>query len=307
MTTLQSYIDQVRDLVRDPNNNFWSDTQITSYVNRARKQVAKEAQCVRILPPSTAYVLSIAVTAGGSGYTTATVTISDPDATGQNYTTATATATVLAGAVTAIAVVVAGTGYVDTPTVTIDGDGTGATATATLSPHVATVSSQETYAFSTFNAVIQSLVPGAGDVLGVQSIAVSWGAMKPTLDRTDWTSLQAYARSYNLGFMNYPKVWAQYGQGANGTVYLWPIPSLVSQMDVDCYCSVADLSASQTVDLIPEPWDQPVVYYAAYFCYMNAQRKTDAGMAKGEYERLIREGRSAVSPPAWVPSMYGSY
>jgi hypothetical protein len=74
-------------------------------------------------------VASIAVGAGGSGYTTApTVTL-----TGGGGTGATATATVGSGAVTSFTVTDPGSGYTTAPTVTLTGGGgTGATATATL-------------------------------------------------------------------------------------------------------------------------------------------------------------------------------
>lgn len=74
-------------------------------------------------------VSGIAVSAGGSGYsTTPTVTIAGGGGTG-----ATATATVSGGVVTAITVVTAGTDYASVPTVTLSGGGgSGATATASL-------------------------------------------------------------------------------------------------------------------------------------------------------------------------------
>ncbi|MFQ6522735.1 hypothetical protein NOR93_12130 [Klebsiella pneumoniae] len=73
---------------------------------------------------------SIAVTAGGSGYTTApTVTISGGGGTG-----ALATATVSGGAVTKISVLYKGFGYTTAPTIAISGGGgTGATAAGTVS------------------------------------------------------------------------------------------------------------------------------------------------------------------------------
>lgn len=72
-------------------------------------------------------VTAIAVSAGGTGYTTApTVTI-----TGGGGTGATATATIALGAVTGIVMTNFGTGYTSAPTVTITGGaGTGATAGA---------------------------------------------------------------------------------------------------------------------------------------------------------------------------------
>jgi hypothetical protein len=73
-------------------------------------------------------VLSVAVTNGGTGYTTApTVSF-----TGGAGTGATATATVSGGAVTAVTITVAGTGYTSAPTVGFGTPGTGATATATI-------------------------------------------------------------------------------------------------------------------------------------------------------------------------------
>jgi hypothetical protein len=74
-------------------------------------------------------VSSIAVTNGGSGYTTATVTVAQSTS---NFIAATATATLSGGVVTAITVTSSGSGYYAAPTVTITGNGTGATATATL-------------------------------------------------------------------------------------------------------------------------------------------------------------------------------
>lgn len=73
---------------------------------------------------------SIAVTAGGSGYTSApTVTISGGGGSG-----ALATATVSGGAVTKISVLYKGFGYTSAPTVTISGGGgSGATATGAVS------------------------------------------------------------------------------------------------------------------------------------------------------------------------------
>lgn len=91
---------------------------------------------------NTTGVNTIAVTNGGSGYTTATVTISNPPGPtpGVLWETATATATISGGAITGITITNPGAGYSmnygekdfhDTIRVTITGDGTGATAEVT--------------------------------------------------------------------------------------------------------------------------------------------------------------------------------
>lgn len=76
-------------------------------------------------------ISSIAVAAGGSGYTSApTVTVSGGGGSG-----ATATATVSSGAVTSVTVTGAGSGYTSIPTVSFSGGGgTGANASASLAP-----------------------------------------------------------------------------------------------------------------------------------------------------------------------------
>jgi hypothetical protein len=74
----------------------------------------------------TGTVTSVAVTAGGSGYTTASVLFSGGGATTQ----ATAEAVISSGVITKINITSPGSGYTSAPTVAISGAGTGATATA---------------------------------------------------------------------------------------------------------------------------------------------------------------------------------
>lgn len=301
---LATYIQSVRDCLRDDAGNFYSNTQITRWVNRARQQVAKVGQCVRILPPSLGSLLSVTVTSGGSGYvSTPTVTVSDPDGNALTNVTAEATATIGGGQVTAIAVTVAGDGYAAVPTVTIDGGGgTAATAMAVLSPHIVTASSQERYTFASINAVIQALNPGAGDLLAIQSVSVSQGAMKPTLDYMPFSAFQAYLRSYPY-LRTWPTVWSMYGQGSLGNFYLYPVPVQVTQMDLDCYCSARDLSDVQTDDVIPDPWAEAAVFYAAHLAYLYGQRPDDARMMIAQYEAKVLEARVA-SDVGRIPTFY---
>lgn len=302
---LQSvYLTALRDFLHDPNDRFSSATQKKRWINSARKDVARDTQCIRALPRSSGTVLSIAVTGGGSGYTAATVEISAPDAQGIPVTQATATATVAAGAVTVITVVIAGVGYMTAPTVTIDGDGTGATATATISTYLATVAGQETYLFSAASTVLGTpTANGIGQVIGVQSVSVAWGALKPTLDYLDWSGFQAYCRSYNILSQNYPAVWSQYGSGVGGKAYLWPIPSLQSPMEMDCYCWPVDLVDDTTPDALPDPWGDAVQFRAGWYAYQNAQRREDKQFADQQYKQYLADNRSGTTP-ARVPSFY---
>ena len=45
--TLQGYITQVRRLLHDLNGQYWSDTELTDYINDARNRVCKDTRCLR--------------------------------------------------------------------------------------------------------------------------------------------------------------------------------------------------------------------------------------------------------------------
>ena len=108
-------------------NNPQNIDQVVSAAN-ATATPGKNAGDQRIAGPG-GYVASIAVTAGGSGYTSApTVSFSGGGGSG-----ATATATVSGGAVTGITITSPGSGYTSAPSVSFSGgSGSGATATATI-------------------------------------------------------------------------------------------------------------------------------------------------------------------------------
>lgn len=167
-----------------------------------------------------------------------------------------------------------------------------------------TVASQQIYPFSTVNTLITAANPGVSGIAYVRQIAVSWGGMKPALVYKPWTSFNAELLSYATTVQGFPIAWSQYGQGAAGTVYLWPTPSSAQPMDWDCVCYPIALASDATVDAIPAPFDGAVQYYAAYLAYLFAQRGQDAEQMKQRYQaRLINSRR--VSGPMMTVNPYG--
>ena len=302
---LNSYITDTQDLLHDPNATYYTTASLTRYINRARGRIASKGQCVRQLL-SGGTITSITGAPSGSGYAgTATVTISGS---GQQ---ATATATIGGGQIATVTLVNGGWGYITGSTTTVtaagSGGGTNATLTAVIDNSLTTVPGQEVYQFSTAN-VLAALTPGVKSVLGVISVACAWGAnaaMKPILQPTIWSEFQAYYRAYNNGMQNYPTIWSQYGQGVNGSIYVWPYPSQYSQMDWDCYCMPVDLADDTTPEAIPYPWTEAVKYYAANLAYRDAQRFDDSKQMLAEYEQTMKEARSSSETP-FVPDYYSS-
>jgi hypothetical protein len=305
MSQLSSYVYATRDLLNDPGGLFWTSAQVNTYVNRARKKVAIDTLCIRSLPPSTGSIATAVPGAAGSGYTSPpTVTISAPD--GPNGgTQAVITANAPAGgAITGYTIVTPGTGYVAPPVVTVSGGGgANATCVVTLTALVSTVTGQEIISMASMTPALQLGTPGVLSAIGILSISASWGAMKPTLNYASWGEFQAKYRAYNVGNNNYPEVWAQYGRGATGLIYLWPIPAQNVALEVDCICLPIDLVSDATVDVIPDPYSDAVPYYAAHLAYLNAQRKDDAEFTRQSYLNRLMELGPAVIPP-YAPSAY---
>ena len=49
MTTLSNYITSTRRLLHDSNSNFWTDAELTDYINSGRSRVAADTGCTRAL------------------------------------------------------------------------------------------------------------------------------------------------------------------------------------------------------------------------------------------------------------------
>lgn len=299
---LSAYVTNVRDVINDPNIAYYPAASLQRWINRARTKTAKDSECIRLLTPYTASVTGFVQGATGSGYVAPTVTLTGPDAiAGPNYVTATATATLTGDQVTAVNVANPGSGYQLPPTVTIsDAAGAGAAYTATLGPHWTTAAGVELYQFTAATTSLNNA--GVKAVIDILGISVAYAGTKPTLMQTDFATLQAMARSFGMGQM-YPGVWAKYGQGEAGSFYLYPTPSSVYGMEADCVCTPADLTSDSSPDLIPDAWNEPVFYYAAYLAYQFAHRMDDSKAMLGEYQRLLASAR-ANTGAVIIPSLY---
>jgi hypothetical protein len=48
---LTAYITQVRRLLHDPSGQYWSDSELTDYINEARNRICKDTRCLRTYIP----------------------------------------------------------------------------------------------------------------------------------------------------------------------------------------------------------------------------------------------------------------
>lgn len=145
-----------------------------------------------------------------------------------------------------------------------------------------TLQGVEKYSFGYALPFLKQTTQGVRGVLDVNSVSVSWGGIRPSLNWMPWEDLQAYARSYNFLVTSYPFVWSSFGSGNKGQVWLFPIPTILNgelsspggqgEMEWDCSCFPSPLYTDSDYEAIPEPFTTAVKFYAAHLAFLGSQR-----------------------------------
>lgn len=304
---LFEYLKQVQRLMRDGNQTQFNPQDLIEYVNRARRQVAIQAQCIRVIPPTAGQIQTITVTNGGSGYIAPTVTITGPDSPSgaiiyPNGAQALAHATVVAGVITDIQVDFGGDGYFQPQVFITDAHGTGATTTVQTTPINITAMGQEIYSFA--DIPLQNF-PGVKGVLNVRSISVIFANWRYSCLRYPFQQYQAYIRRYPQNYQYVPEVFAQVGDGSAGKLFGYPIANGAYRMEFDCICLPIDLLTDDSVEAIPEPWTDAVPFLACYYAYLELANLNAARFYKGEYDNFVSRYSAGARPGAVSVNPYG--
>ena len=166
-----------------------------------------------------------------------------------------------------------------------------------------TIAGQERYPYSFANSFVQSQNAGVKGVVDVYNVAVSWGGNKPAMSWMPWQDLQAYARSITNGTTSYPVVFSKYQEGESGQVWLFPVPSIATEMEWDCSCVPEPLVNDTTPEAIPQPYTNAVRFYAAKLAYFSSQRFGMADIMEEEFQKHMMTDAAAVNTGA-VPNYY---
>lgn len=305
--TLNTHLRQVQRFLRDSRQEKLNPEDLIDYINIARREVAMRSACLRILPPISGAVKTATLVSGGSGYTAPVATISAPDSPSGTLpypagAQATAVATQILGSVVSVDISFGGAGYFQ-PTVTItDPTGNGASAVLTTTLNNTLNASQEVYPFS---GIDLSLFPGIESIFLVRSVSIIFSSYRYSIPIYSFSSYQALIRKYAGNTYQYvPTFGAQFGQGASGSLYLYPPPSQTYQMEWDCGCLPQDLLDDQSVEIIPDPWTDAVPYFAAHLCYLELQNGNAARMYDDLFnQRMLRFG--GYARPGRAINQYG--
>lgn len=308
MTSLFDYLKQAQRFIHDAKQESVDPYDLIDYCNRARREVAMRAQCLRILTPISGGLVGASVSVGGFSYTNPTVSITAPDFPSGNLpfpngAQATGNAVQIGGTISAVNIDYGGAGYF-MPEITInDPTGQGAEIVPLLSYINQTNLGQEVYPFS---SVDLSSFPGVDSIFSIKSVSFIYANYRYSLPCYSFSVYQASIRSYPFQYQWVPTVCSQFGQGTNGSFFMYPIPSEPYQMEWDSLCLPSDLTSDQDFEALPKPWTEAVPYFMAHLSFLELQNMNYAtGYLKlfdefvNRYSTYARPGRATTPYGRW--------
>lgn len=278
MATLQSYLTECRRLLHDAAANFWSDSELTDYINVGRRRIAADTGCSRTLQSITLNVQ--ACTGTGSGDATITGVSPAPD---QSWVGSSILGTGITGIVSSNPIIqqVSGT------TLTIAG--------TTVVGAVTFTYYQEAYQFSAVQ------IPANTSIIDVSNITAVWGNTRYVLQTMPWSMYNARMRSY-VSFQQRPAVWSKFGQT---TIFIGPIVDQAYVTEWDCVLAPAPLVAVSDVETITYPYSEPVAFYACYLAKIKDSSWDEAKVFEQEYMNKVKHA-IAASAMRTIPNIYAN-
>lgn len=267
MAKLSEYLYDTRDLLRDSSSLFYSKQQLVRYINKARINLCKTVAPLQIL------------VSGQSPF----------------------------GASAQPGYLIPGAAIPGAQPGAFPGNSNSSGAASTSSNSFNTIPNVELYPFKFANPYVQAANAGVKGIIDVMDVAVTWGGIRPAMSWVPYSELQAYARSYNLGVSSYPSLWSTFGDGENGQVWLFPIPSqgnIQGEMEWLCSCVPFDLYSDDDFEAIPDNFTDAVPFFAAFLAYLNSQRTGNANLMLNHFNDFLGLDRAA-SDRGKVSNYYG--
>ena len=274
-TTLSQYITQVQYLLHDATGVFYTQSQLTGYINQARERVVRDTGALRTIQ-------------------TLTVPAS-PSAGGQAPVLWTANTAVTVGQQLVSNIYI----YIVT---------TAGTTGSTSPPYPG--SSNSNYSGNVYppstpfldgTAYIQYVgnaeqinyvsLPSGVQTLDVLNINLYWGNTRVPLRYLPWTQFNAELRFWQ-NYIGRPICFSQYGQGS---VIIGPVPDNIYTVDIDTVILPTSLVNLSDTDSINDPYNSPVPFYAAYLAKYYEQSFGEAEIYKQEYSKHVQAVLVSIS------------
>jgi hypothetical protein len=167
---------------------------------------------------------------------------------------------------------------------------------------ISTVGGTEVYPFSLVLSNLQTQGLPAQQILTGLNVTLDWTTnLRISMDYYPWTKFNALFRAYP--FQTIPTIWSMYAYQA---FYVFPIPSQVYTLEIDCVYLPSDMVKTTDVEAsLPFPWSDLVQFQAAYLAkqYEQAQQEAQTYFQRYQTELQLRRG---ANPPWRIRSQYGN-
>jgi hypothetical protein len=287
-------------LLREQRQDLLTPDNLVVYINRARREVAMRSSAIRRITPISGSITSVSIILAGTGYPGggATVGITAPDfpsgvAPLPNGDQATAVATVSGGSIASISINYGGAGYFQPTGSIVASSGSGASVTFDVGGINILNQGQEVYPFS---GIDLSAIPGAGAIYMIKSISIIYSNYRYSLPVYAFSVYQATIRNYPFMYQYVPAFASQYGQGVDGSFYVFPLPSQTYQYELDCFLLPADLTTDDSVEILPAPWTDAVPYLTCAYGMMALQNFNVAGFYKTWFDEFVQRYSNYARP-----------
>ena len=299
MATLSSYLTDVRYLLHDANSNFYTDSQLTTYINSARERLVRDTGCLReIVVTQVPCLVTNTVNSATPAYPTAWVantTVTANTFVFSNIYTYQYVTGGVSGSTAPAYPQATTNNYNNYPPSTSFADGT-----ATLQY----VGNAENITYPALSYLVGTspLSPSSGNTfLDIININLYWGNSRVPLDYLSWSDFNARLRFWQ-NYIGRPLAFSVYGQQQ---LYIGPVPDQVYQLEIDCIVlpNALIITSPAITDVINDPYTACVKFYAAYLAKFYEQSFGEAEIFKQEY---MKQAQSVLATTFTrrIPSVY---
>ena len=284
-TTLAQYITQVQRLLHDATGVFYTQAQLTDYINSARERVVRDTGALRTIQTTT-----VPTSPASGGQTPVMWTPSTAVTLGQQ----------LVSNIYIYQVTTAGTTSSTAPAYP---GASSSSSSGTVYPPSTPFQDGTAYIQYVGNAeqINYVALPSGVNTLDVVNVNLYWGNTRIPLRYLPWTQFNAELRFWQ-NYIGRPIAYTQYGQSA---LIIAPVPDQIYTVDIDTIVLPTALVNTTDTDNINDPYNTPVQFYAAYLAKYYEQSFGEAEIYKQEYIKHVQSVLVAISTRR-MPSPYST-
>ena len=290
MATLSTYITEVRRLLHDATGNFYTDSQLTDYINSARDRVVRDTGCLRIIQivqtpskvPDSATIGSVVATNPVAWTASTPVALND----------------FIFSNIFIYQVTLAGTTGTTPPPYPQSQQNN--ITNYPPSTQFLNGTAGLTYVGNCEN-IYYAAMPSGDRTLDIININLYWGNTRVPLDYLAWSDFNVRLRFWQ-NYLGRPLAFSNYGQS---NIYIGPIPDEAYQLEIDTVILPLPLVTANEVDTIKDPYTSSIKFYAAYLAKYYEQSYGEAEIYKQEYNKQTASVLTSVFTRR-IPTPYSS-